>query len=95
MLILTSSNNFVVKHYLPHLPREPKQIKLTFIPTAAEVEDGDLSWLGNDRQTLVDAGFQVTDFTVTGKNQSEVKSMLDSTDFVFVSGEIRFIFFKK
>lgn len=61
-------------------------MKLTFIPTAAEVEDGDMQWLKDDRQALVYAGFQVTDFTVTGKTKEQVKEMLDNTDFVFVSG---------
>ena len=86
MLILTSSNNFVAKNYLPFLRRDAKTTRLTFIPTAAEVEHGDLQWLKDDRQALVDAGFQVTDFTVTGKNKQEVTTMLDNTDFVFVSG---------
>lgn len=86
MLILTSSNNFVTNHFVPYLPKSPKETKLTFIPTAAEVEDGDLQWLKDDRQSLVDAGFNVTDFTFTGKTEDEVTFMLDKTDFVFVSG---------
>lgn len=86
MLILTSSNNFVTASYVPYLPKQPSEMKMTFIPTAAEVEDGDLQWLKDDRQALVDAGFQVTDFTVTGKSKDEVAAMLNQTDFVFVSG---------
>lgn len=61
-------------------------MKLTFIPTAAEVEEGDIQWLEDDRQALVDVGFQVTDFTVTGKTKDEVKAILEKSDFVFVSG---------
>jgi dipeptidase E len=61
-------------------------MRLTFIPTAAEVEKGDLQWLYDDRQALVDAGFQMTDFTLTGKSTKQVKEMLENTDFVFVSG---------
>lgn len=86
MLILTSSNNFVTSHFLPILPKPPKSIRLTFIPTAAEVEEGDLQWLKDDRQSLVQAGFMVSDFTLTGKSKEEVKEMLNNTDFVFVSG---------
>ena len=86
MLILTSSINFVTKHFLRYLPKDPQKIKLTFIPTAAEVEEGDLQWLKNDKQSLVDAGFQITEFTLTGKDQEEVRQMLNKTDFVFVSG---------
>src|SRR5258706_11049203 len=85
-LILTSSNNFVVKDCINHLDRDPHSMKLTFIPTAAEVEKGDLQWLKDDRQALVDIGFQVTDFTLTNKTSDQVKETLLSTDMVFVSG---------
>lgn len=86
MLILTSSNNFVTKDFIKYLPKQPQDLRMTFIPTAAEVEEGSLEWLKEDRQALVDIGYQVTDFTLTGKNQEQVKEMLDNTDFVFVSG---------
>lgn len=86
MLILTSSNNYVTSNFVPNLPKKTSEMRLTFIPTAAEVEDGDMQWLKDDRQALVDADFQVSDFTVTGKTKEQVKQMLDNTDFVFVSG---------
>lgn len=86
MLILTSSSNFVTKDFLKHLPQQSAKIKLTFIPTAAEVEDGDMQWLEDDRQALRDVGFDVTNFSLTGKTKAEVKQMLDETDGVFVSG---------
>jgi dipeptidase E len=86
MLILTSSNNFVTKDFIQYLPKQPQDLRMTFIPTAAEVEEGSLEWLKEDRQALIDIGYQVTDFTLTGKNQEQVKEMLDNTDFVFVSG---------
>ena len=56
-LILTSSNNFVVKDWIKYVDRDPHAMKLTFIPTAAEVEKGDMQWLKDDRQALVDVGF--------------------------------------
>lgn len=61
-------------------------MRLTFVDTAAEVEKGSRQWLFDDRQALVGAGFNVTDFTFTHKNQDEVKKMLDDTDFIFISG---------
>jgi len=85
MLLLTSSNCFVTKDFLRHLPKKPQDLRLTFIPTAAEVETGSLSWLDDDRQALIDAGFPVTDFTFVGKNSTEVSNMLDETDFIFVA----------
>lgn len=86
MLILTSANYFVAQHFIKFLAKKPQELRLTFVPTAAEVEEGDLSWLANDRQVLVDVGFQVTDFTLHGKNVNQVKQMLDQTDFLFLSG---------
>ena len=86
MLILTSSNNYVTLHFVQFLSKKPEEIRLTFIPTAGEVEKGDKGWLNEDRQALVDAGFVVSDFTLTGKSQEEVREMLQRTDFVFVSG---------
>ncbi len=86
MLILTSSNAYVTKHFIQHLPKQPSEMRLTFIPTAAEVEKGDKQWLAEDRRPLVDAGFHVIDFTLTGKTKSEVQVMLDGSDVVFVAG---------
>lgn len=85
-LFLTSSNNFITPDLVKHLDRSPAEMRLTFIPTAAEVEKGDLQWLNDDRQALVGAGLKVQDFTLTGKTKAQVKAMLAETDFVFVSG---------
>lgn len=61
-------------------------MKLVFIPTAAEVEVGDRSWLDEDRQALADVGFDVSDFTFTGKSLEDVKQVLDPADAILVSG---------
>lgn len=60
--------------------------ELVFINTAAEPETGDTSWLGRDRQSLVDAGFSVTDYTLTGKSRGELEKDLKKFDYVYVSG---------
>ena len=85
-LILTSSNNYVVKDWIQYIDRDPKTMKVTFIFTAAEVEKGDMQWLDDDRQALVDVGFNVIDYTLTGKTKVDVEKMLSETDMVFVSG---------
>lgn len=43
-LFLTASACDVLDDIVKYLPRFPKDLKLAFIPTAAEVESGDL-WL--------------------------------------------------
>lgn len=85
-LFLTSSTDQTTHAWIKHLGRDPHSMKLTFITTAAEVEKGDKQWLYDDRQTLVTAGFDVTDYTVAGKSKDDVTAMLNNTDMVFVSG---------
>lgn len=62
--------------------------KLVFITTAAEPkeEGDDLEWLRNDRQALVDAGFSVEDYTITGKTLHQMKNDLSQFKFVYLSG---------
>lgn len=59
---------------------------LIFIPTAAEVETGSLSWLKADRQALVDAGFAVSDFTFTNKSTDEIKKAFSDAGSICVAG---------
>lgn len=86
MLVLTSTSSMVIQSYIAHLPEDLTAMRLTYVPTACEVEKGDMSWLHTDRQALVDAGFKITDFTFTGKSSAEVVTMLENTDVLFVSG---------
>ena len=85
-LFLTSSISGVA-HDLPrHFPKGTKGLRLAFIDTAAEVETGDMTWLKDDRQSLVDVGFSVSDYTVTGKTQKEIVTDLSKVDTLFFSG---------
>lgn len=62
--------------------------KLVFIDTASEPkgEREDLEWQKIDRQKLVDAGFVVSDYTITSKTRSEVKTHLEQFDCIYFSG---------
>jgi peptidase E len=62
--------------------------KLVFVTTPAEPkEDGDdLEWLRNDRQALVNAGFEVQDYTITGKIKDEIVKDLKDFDYIYMSG---------
>lgn len=85
-IFLTSSVHAVAGHIGTKLKAKHKHLKLLFIDTAAEAESGDKVWLANERQSLVDAGFNVTDFTLTNKQQSQVKSVIEPTDVIYASG---------
>ncbi len=66
-LFLTSSVH-AVAHDITKKVNLSKAKKLVFIDTAAEIEEGDKTWLKNDRQALMDAGFEVDDYSITGKS---------------------------
>lgn len=62
--------------------------KLVFITTASEPkgEKEDLAWQKNDRQKLVDAGFVVSDYTITGKLRDQLRADLSGFDCIYLSG---------
>lgn len=84
-LFLTSSVHAVAHDIGKRLDLSIRN-RLVFIMTAAELETGDTTWLKNDRQALVDAGFKVTDYTITGKTLSQLKNDLQIYDFIYLSG---------
>lgn len=85
-LFLTSSVS-EVGHDIPKYVDLSKGNKLVFIDTAAEPEKGgDMTWLYDDRKALVDAGFEVTDYTITGKKLAELKKYLPKFDYIYMSG---------
>lgn len=65
-----------------------KTNKLVFIDTAAEPfkDTDDIDWMYNDRQALVDAGFEVTDYTITSKNTEQLQTDLKDFDHIYLSG---------
>lgn len=86
-LFLTSSVH-AVAHDIAKKTDLSKSNKLVFIDTAAEPkgEREDLEWLKNDRQSLVNAGFEVSDYTITGKTRDQLAADLKEFDYVYLSG---------
>jgi len=85
-LFLTSSVH-IVAHDISKKVNLNQANKLVFIDTAAEPEkSGDITWLENDRQALVDAGFKVADYTITGKTKEKLKVDLGEFDYIYLSG---------
>lgn len=64
----------------------PQDLKLAFITTASEVEEGDMEWLENDRQGLIDAGFDLFDYTITGKEYEDIERDLKEIDVIHIEG---------
>lgn len=65
-----------------------RPLKTLLIGTATEDKelDHDPSWLVDDKNSLRNAGFELIDFTISGKSEKELYKALDSVDVVFVSG---------
>lgn len=93
-LFLTSSVHAVAHDIAKKLDLSSKN-NLVFITTAAEPETGDKTWLANDRKALVDAGFKVTDYTITGKTLNQLKNDLEDYDFIYLSGGNTFYLLKE
>lgn len=77
------------------LDKPANKYKLVFITTASEVEEGDLWWQRDDRKALVDAGFKVFDYTLTGKKEKEVEEVMKKADIIFVEGGNTFYLLEK
>lgn len=92
-LFLTSSVNFVAQDIAKKINQ--KNLKLAFITTPTEVEEGDLQWPKDDRQSLVNAGFLVTDYTITDKSREDIENYLKDFDVIYMSGGNTFYFLKK
>ena len=92
-LFLTSSVAYVAHDIAKRT--NTKGLKLAFILTPTEVEEGDLGWLRKDREALINAGFELTDYTFTGKTRKEVKNFLKDFDVLYMSGGNTYWFLKK
>ncbi len=88
-LFLTSSVSYVARDIAKKI-NGLKGMKLVFINTPAELEKEDLSWQDNDRNSLVDIGFDVFDYTITGKSKEQIKKDLANSDVIYISGGNQF-----
>jgi dipeptidase E len=84
-LFLASSINCVAQDIAEKITN-PAELKLAFINTAAEVEQGDREWLENDRQGLINAGFNLFDYTLTNKTFEQIAADLSDADIVHLNG---------
>lgn len=85
-LFLASSVNFVAKDVADKINTITKNRRLIFIPTAAEVEKGDTTWLETDKKALKDAGFIVEEYSITDQNKDEIRKNLEGAGSICVGG---------
>jgi dipeptidase E len=85
-LFLASEINIVANHIAVQLNNPSSRLKTVFITTAEEVETGDKKWVEDNRKGLIDAGFDVFDYTITGKKYEQICEDLQSVDVIHVNG---------
>jgi dipeptidase E len=88
-LFLASSIDKVAKDIAKNIGKDPKILKTAFILTAAEpknIKEKGLEWLKNDRKGLVDAGFNLFDYTITNKTSEQIEKDLKDCDVIHVNG---------
>ncbi len=85
-LFLTSSASTVLQDVVKHFDKPLEALRVAFIDTASESERGDKPWLDADRDALIALGFDVFDYTLTGKTFEEVSQALSGIDILFVAG---------
>ena len=66
-LFLASSIDRIAKHIAKKISKDVKKLKIAFITTAAEPEleknHDDREWFDNDRKGLINASFNIFDYT--------------------------------
>ena len=85
-MYLASSIDITAGSIARDIGQDPKKLKLVFISTAAEPEKGDKQWLQDDRNGLVKAGFNLFDYTITGKTLADIERDLKEVDIIHVNG---------
>lgn len=85
-LFLTSNFSSVSTTIDTFLDANLKKSKALFIYTAAEVEKGDKTWLNDDREALQKMGFEVIDYSITGKTVDDFQKDFEEVRVVVVSG---------
>ncbi len=85
-IYLASSVSEVAHSVARKLPKLPKEYELLFITTAADVEEGDKQWLEEDRNALLEAGFPLRDYTLTGKTSDHIQKDFESVTGLYFSG---------
>lgn len=60
--------------------------KTAFIYTAAEQEYLDADWFLSMKRSLIDNGFDIVEYTVTGKTYDDILEFISSVDVIYVCG---------
>lgn len=86
-LFLTSLASNTMDLLLPLLPKPATDLTLAYIPTAADPYPPDnRPWYDNNRQKIFDLGFNVYDYDIKGRTESQILTELALSDIIYVEG---------
>lgn len=88
-LLLTSnglSNDSIAVAFQELLGKEPKDSKIAFIPTAANAERSNKSWLIDDLYNIKKRGYYVDVIELTALTPQQIKEAVEGSDAIFVGG---------
>lgn len=69
------------------LGKSPSEIKLSYIITAGNLHpEGSRDWIVEGREFLSQRGWQIFDYDIAGKTETEVTAELSDKDVIFVQG---------
>lgn len=88
IIVLTSAGlkvPAVADAIIDRLPKKPKDTKIAHIFTASNVAP-DTDYVKRDMAAISDLGFQVVDFSLEGKTETELYEALKEFDIIYVQG---------
>jgi dipeptidase E len=92
-LLLTSAGMNVKEEIFKVLPKPAEQTKIAHIITASKVED-DISYMEKDKAKMIEAGFEVENIDIEGKNENELRGLFQNKDIIYVQGGNTFYLLK-
>lgn len=92
-LLLTSAGMELKEEILKILPKPATKIKLAYIITASNPEE-DKTYLIRDEKLIKEAGFDVENIDIEGKNENELRELLKDKDIIYVQGGNTFYLLK-
>ncbi len=92
-ILLTSAGMNVKEEILKILPKPVSQIKIAHIITASKIEKN-LSYLEKENQDMREAGFNVENVDIEGKNENELRVLFNDKDVIYVQGGNTFYLLK-
>lgn len=84
-LFLSSAFSIVASKLLEILPAKLENLKVVFIPTAANIYP-ERPWVDLDRAKLVEMGFQVEDLDLEKESKNSLEQKLGAVDIIFAAG---------